>query len=139
MVLYSISNLVRCFLFFWALICGVFDSYICYTVSNSTCGINYPYGKCYAGYKVIRIYASDENSVKTIETTILKKFDLDIWSHPNSVQNDTNVYFDVMVSPKEQDIVYNALQLNHINSMVLHSNVNDLIVKEAEMASNQIL
>jgi hypothetical protein len=111
---------------------------MCSIVSNSTCGINYSYGKCYAGYKVIRIYASDESSVETIETNILKNFDLDIWSHPSSIQNDTNVHFDVMVSPTDQESIYNALQSNKINSMVLHRNVNDLIIQEARMASNGI-
>ena len=138
MVLYNICTLVRHVLVVWAVTCGLYDSYMCSTVSNSTCGINYPYGKCYAGYKVIRIYASDENSVETIETNILKKFDLDIWSHPSSIQNDTNVYFDIMVSPKDQERVYNTLQSSAINSMVLHTNVNDLIIQESRMASNQI-
>ena len=124
--------------FLWVVTCGIYDSYMCSIVSNSTCGINYSYGKCYAGYKVIRIYASDESSVETIETNILQNFDLDIWSNPSSIQNDTNVHFDVMVSPTDQERFYNALQSSKINSMVLYRNVNDLIIQEAQMASNGV-
>ena len=138
MVVYTICTLVKYVLLVWAVTCGLYDSYVCSTVSNSTCGLNHSYGKCYAGYKVIRIYASDENLVERIETNILKKFDLDIWSHPSSIQNDTNVHFDIMVSPKEQERLYSTLQASEINSMVLYNDVNDLIMQEAQMVSKLV-
>ena len=108
-----------------------------YLVSNSSCGVNYPYGKCYADYKVLRLFAKDADAIKLIDQKILRNFDLDIWSNPSSYTNATEMYFDVMVAPKDQSRIHSVLKSNMINASILHHDVKDLLIKEANMASTQ--
>ena len=106
-----------------------------YVISNSTCGSNYPYSKCYNEYKLVRIFTADDNHMAVINENLLNEIDLDIWSYPATDVNEKNLYFDVMLSPKKYEMMRNIFLTNQINSTILHPNVNDLILEEVEMVS----
>lgn len=102
-------------------------------VSNSTCGPNYPYSKCYNQYKIYRIHTPEDDKITIVNENLLNKLDVDVWSYPTTEQNGTNRHFDVMVSPNVEEKVQHVLLSNQIRSSMLHANVNDLIMKEVEM------
>ena len=106
-----------------------------YVISNSTCGSNYPYSKCYNEYKLLRIFTADDNDMAFINENLMNEIDLDIWSYPTTDANGKNFHFDVIVSPKKYEIMRNIFLTNQINSTILHPNVNDLILKEVRMVS----
>ena len=107
-------------------------------ISNSTCGSNYPYRKCYNEYKLLRIFTPDDNKITTVNENVLNKLDLDIWSYPNMEINGTDLYFDVMVSPSIEKVLQNVLQSKKIDSTILHPNINDLIQEELQMVGKNI-
>ena len=102
-------------------------------ISNSTCGPNYPYSKCYNQYKIFRIHTPEDDKINLVNDRILNKLDIDAWSYPTNDQNGTKRHFDVMVSPNVEEKVQNVLLSNQIRSSILHKNVNDLIMKEVKM------
>ena len=102
-------------------------------ISNSTCGPNYPYTKCYNQYKIFRIHTPEDDKINLVNERLLDKLDIDVWSYPTTDQNGTNRHFDVMVSPNVEEKVQNVLLSNQIRSSILHANVNDLIMKEVKM------
>jgi len=102
-------------------------------VSNSTCGPNYPYSKCYNQYKIYRIQTPEDDEITIVNENLLNKLDVDVWAYPTTEQNGNNRHFDVMVSPNVEEKVQNVLLFNQIRSSILHVNVNDLIMKEVKM------
>ena len=107
-------------------------------ISNSTCGPNYPYRKCYNEYKLLRIFTPNENKITTVKGNVLNKLDLDIWSYPNTEINGTDLYFDVLVSPNVEEVLQNLLQSKKIDSTILHPNINDFIQEEIELVCKNV-
>ena len=110
-----------------------------YVISNSTCGSNYPYSKCYNEYKILRIFTADDNDMAIINENLMNEIDLDIWSYPTTDADGKNPHLDVIVSPKKYEIMRNIFLTNQINSTILHPNVNDLILEEFKMVSKYFL
>ena len=121
--------------------CSKLEHCMGYLLSNSSCGVDYPYGRCYAGYKVLRIYTPDDNAIKSIDENILNVFDVDVWSYPSTIENDIDTHkgFDIMVSPNDIDKLLDVVESYKLNKTVVHRDVMDLLVREASMVSNNIL
>ena len=125
--------MISYYLLVWTVLVTKFTYCIGYVVTNSSCGEGYPYGKCYAGYKVLRIFTPDENAMKSMDQSILKAFDVDVWSHPCVADNDTRKGYDVMVSPNDMDNLLNVVNSLQLNTNILHPDVKDVLIKEANM------
>ena len=107
-----------------------------YLGTNSSCGFDYPYRKCYAEYKVLRVLTPDENSVDSVLKNVLNgSLELDVWSEPYSTKDgiDNLTGFDILVSPSQINELYSVLKWSGLNNTILHHDVNALIVGEANM------
>ena len=132
---------LQCCIWVWIIMVNVLESCMGYTISNSSCGVGYPYTRCYEDYKVLRIFSPDENAIKYIDENIVNGFDVDVWSYPSTIENsiDTQNGFDVMVSPNDIDKVLDVVDWYKLNKTVLHHDVVDMLKREANMASTNIL
>ena len=104
--------------------------------SNSSSSVINANKKSYIGYEVVRVFAADSDELKSINTNILNGFDYDLWSQSYMSENGTGNYIDIMVSPNDKHKIHAALIANMVRSNVLHHNVQNLIVKEANLVSN---
>ena len=112
------------------------NAYGSYMHTNSSCGADYPYKKCYAEYKVLRILTPDENSVHSVNKNILNgSLELDVFSEPYWTKDgiDDRTGFDVMVSPSQVDKLYGVLEWAGLNKTILHHDVKTLLIREANV------
>ena len=106
--------------------------------SNSSSSVINANEKSYKGYEVVRVFAADSDELKSININILNVFDYDLWSQSYMSENGTGNYIDIMVSPGDKHKIYAALKANMVRSNILHHNVQNLIVQEANLVSNII-
>ena len=104
--------------------------------SNSSSSVINANEKSYIGYEVVRVFAADSDELRSINTNVLNGFDYDLWSQSYMSENGTGNYIDIMVSPNDKHKIHAALIANMVRSNVLHHNVQNLIVKEANLVSN---
>ena len=104
--------------------------------SNSSSSVINANEKSYIGYEVVRVFAADSDDLESININILNVFDYDLWSQSYMSENGTGNYIDIMISPGDKHKIYAALKANMVRSNILHHNVQNLIVQEADMVSS---
>ena len=104
--------------------------------SNSSSSVINANEKSYIGYEVVRVFTADSDDLESININILNVFDYDLWSQSYMSENGTGNYIDIMISPGDKHKIYAALKANMVRSNILHHNVQNLIVQEADMVSS---
>ena len=108
-------------------------------ITNSSCGVGYPYAKCYAGHKVLRIFTPNEQSINVIDKQILNgEMDINVWSEPEKGMNDIQGqqdWYELMISPCHLPMLLQLFESSNMNYTILNYNVVDMLKEEAKMVS----